>query len=295
MKAFNQKVAVITGAASGMGRALAVSLGKLGCHLALADLNLEGLEETAALAGREDRQIMLRKLDVSQREMVYAFAEDVHKEFGQVDLVINNAGVSTNIEIEDLDYGYFESLMNINFWGVVYGCKAFLPFLRQRPEAHIVNISSIFAIAAFPRFAPYNAAKAAVRAFTETLAAEMMIHKIPITVSCVFPGGVGTNIAGTTEQHLKNYIEKNGYDLSSIGEEKIAAAEARAAPLKALYEGGGMATPEAAAKAIIEGISNNQLRILVGDNAKELDELVRQYPDQYLELLAASGTPFFAP
>ncbi len=295
MKNFDKKVAVITGASSGMGRALAVQLADLGCHLALADLNQNGLEETAALASREGRQIMLRKLDVGQRDLVYAFAEDVQKQYGQADLVINNAGVSTNIEIEDLDYGYFESLMNINFWGVVYGCKAFLPFLRQRPDAHIVNVSSIFAIAAFPRYAPYNAAKAAVRAFSETLAAEMMIQKIPVTVSCVFPGGVGTGIAGTTEEHLRNYIEKSGYDLSGIKEEKLAAAEARAVLLKALYEGGGMATPESAAEAIIEGIRNNQLRILVGDNAQELDELVRQYPDQYLEILAASGTPFFAP
>lgn len=295
MKEFNQKVAVITGAASGMGRALAVQLAGLGCHLGLADLNPDGLRETAALAGRAGCQIIQRAFDVSQKEMVYAFAEDVRKAFGQADLVINNAGVSTNVEIEDLDYGYFESLMNINFWGVVYGCKAFLPMLRERPEGHIVNVSSIFAIAAFPRYAPYNAAKAAVRAFSETLAAEMMIQKIPVTVSCVFPGGVGTNIASTTEQHIRGYIEKNGLDVSSVNEEKIAAAEARGALLKALYEGGGMATPESVAAAIIEGIRNNQLRILVGDNAQELDELVRQYPEQYLGILAASGTPFFAP
>jgi NAD(P)-dependent dehydrogenase (short-subunit alcohol dehydrogenase family) len=295
LKEFDQKVAVITGAASGMGRALAVQLARLGCHLALADLNEDGLAETAELARCSDREIAVWRLDVSLRESVYAFVEDVRQTYGQADLLINNAGVSTNVEIEDLDYGYFESLMNINFWGVVYGCKAFLPLLRERPEAHIVNVSSIFAIAAFPRYAAYNAAKAAVRAFTETLAAEMMIQKIPIHVSCVFPGGVGTNIASTTEKHLRGYIAESGYDMNGISEEKIAAAETRAALLKAFYEGGDIATPESAAEAIIVGIRNNQLRILVGDNAREMDDLVRQYPDQYLEMLAASGTPFFKP
>lgn len=295
MKDFDGKVAVITGAASGIGRALALGLGGLGCHLALADLNANGLEQTAAATRRADRKTTIHPLDVSRREAVYAFADEVKREHGQVDLVINNAGVSTGVEIEDLDYDYFESLMNINFWGVVYGCKAFLPLLKERPEAHVVNLSSIFAIASFPRYAPYNAAKAAVRAFTETLAAEMMIQKRPIGVSCVFPGAVRTNIANTSEQHIRSFLEAPGYDISHIPEEKIRAAEARGVLLKAFYESSDITSPEAAAETIIEGIRNNRLRILVGKGAQEMDELVRQHPDQYLEFLAASGTPFFAP
>ena len=293
MKDFDKKVAVITGAAAGIGRALAVNLAELGCHLALADLNREGLDETAVLARREDRRIITRKIDVSSRKAVYAFADNVLKTYGQVDLVINNAGVSTNIEIEDLDYRYFESVMKINFWGVVYGCKAFLPMLRQRPDAHIANVSSIFALAPFPRYGAYNAAKAAVRAFTETLAAEMLIQKIPIHVSCIFPGGVGTDIAKTTERHLKGHIENNQYDLSGISADKIAAVEARAVQLKEFYESGSVMSPQTAAGIIVEGLKRNDLRILVGEDVREMDELVRNNPDRYLEILAASSSPFF--
>jgi len=287
MKDFDGKVAVITGAASGIGRALALGLGGLGCHLALADLNRDGLEVVAAAVRRADRKTTVHPLDVSRREAVYAFADDVKREHGQVDLVINNAGVSTSVDIEDLDYDYFESVMNINFWGVVYGCKAFLPLLQERPEAHIVNLSSIFAIAPFPRYAAYNAAKAAVRAFTETLAAEMMVQKRPIGVSCVFPGAVRTNIANTTESHMRSFMEAPGFDISRISEEKIAAAEVRGAMLKAYYESSDITSPEAAAEAIIEGIRSNRLRILVGNGAQEMDALVRQDPEHCLEALSS--------
>ena len=294
MDYFENKVAVITGAASGIGRALAIELSGLGCHLALADLNREGLVETREQSAGVGRKITIHPLDVGIREEVYAFAGQVEKEHGQADLLINNAGVSTAIDIEHLDYPYFESLMKINFWAVVYGCKAFLPLLKKQTRAHIVNVSSIFAIAVPPRFAAYNAPKAAVRAFTETLAAEFMVEKIPIGVSCVFPGGVRTNIAQTTEKHFRDYMENRGYDMRDISPEKFRQLEEQAMSAKRLTEENpNLSSPREAALGIIEGIKKNDLRILVGDGAREMDEAVRLFPDRYMQVLAEAGNPYW--
>ncbi len=294
MNIFENKVAVITGAASGIGRALAVELSLLGCHLALADLNREGLLETKEQVAGNERKITVHPLDVSIRDDVYSFADDVEKEHGQADILINNAGVSTAVSVEALDYPYFESLMKINFWAVVYGCKAFLPLLKKQPRAHIVNVSSIFAVAVPPRFAAYSAPKAAVRAFTETLAAEFMVEKIPIGVSCVIPGGVRTGIVQTTEKHIRDFIENRGYDMSGISQEKFRQLEAQAMSARRLTEENpNLSTPRDAALGIIEGIRKNDLRILVGDGAREMDEAVRRFPDRYMQVLADAGNPYW--
>ena len=220
---------------------------------------------------------------MSVRDDVYAFAELVEKEHGQVDIVINNAGISTRCPIEEIPYDYFESLMNINFWGVVYGCKAFLPALRKRPEAHIANVSSIYAIAAFPKSSAYNASKAAVRAFTETLAAEL-IHS-NIGVSCVFPGAVRTNVVNNSLGHMKLFSGKFGLDEAALAE-KIETAERESQYFQQYYESGEILSPEAAAAIIVEGIKAKSLRILVGEDARELDMLVRNNPDHYLETIS---------
>lgn len=279
MKKFNRKVAAITGAGSGMGRALAIQLADLGCHLAIADIDREGLEETYNIIGKKADEIACFELDVSDRQKVYDFASDAHKHHEHIDIVINNAGISSQISIEAMSYAYFESLMNVNFWGVVYGCKAFLPMLQKRPEAHIVNVSSTFALAAFPNHAAYNASKAAVRSFTETLAAELMGSSIG--VSCVIPGAVRTNIVHSSEVHGSSYLSEGNFVNDQQLNEKAKAL------LEAYYDDESILSAEQAAKIIIDGIKDRKRRILVGPDAFELDELVRRDPDNYLDTIAS--------
>src|SRR5262245_44410387 len=186
MQSLTGKVAVITGAASGIGRALANQLAARGCHLALADIDAHGLEATAAPLRRDDLQVSTHALDVADRDAVYAFADQVLAEHGSAHLVINNAGVAVAQTIAELRYDDFEWLMGINFWGVVHGTKAFLPHLLAQGEGHIVNLSSIFGIVSVPTQGAYNASKFAVRGFTEALRQELCLT--PIKVSCVHPG-----------------------------------------------------------------------------------------------------------
>ena len=166
MKSFNNKVAAITGAGSGMGRALATSLASRGCHLALADNNKSALEETAENCRSYNVDVTTYIVDVSNKDSVYTFADDVVRDHNHVNLVFNNAGVSLTDNVEHMTYQDFNWLMDINFWGVVYGSKAFLPHMQKVEEAHIVNTSSIFGTIAVPSQSAYNASKFAVRGFT---------------------------------------------------------------------------------------------------------------------------------
>ncbi|MDX1496233.1 MAG: SDR family oxidoreductase, partial [Salinisphaeraceae bacterium] len=167
MKDFNNRVVVITGAGSGIGRALSQAFAQAGAKLAIADNNQANLAETEHMLG--NAQVLSQTLDVANREAVYAFADQVKTEYGAADIVINNAGVTFGNTVEDSSYEDFEWLMGINFWGVVYGTKAFLPMLKAADEGVVVNISSVFGIIAFPNQAAYNASKFAVRGFTEAL------------------------------------------------------------------------------------------------------------------------------
>jgi NAD(P)-dependent dehydrogenase (short-subunit alcohol dehydrogenase family) len=194
MKLTPGTVAAVTGAGSGIGRALALSLGARGCALALADVNAGGLSETAALVAKTGSpKVTTAVVDVAQRADVSRFASDVEEQHGGAQLLINNAGVALGGTFEDVSLDDFAWLMGINFWGVVYGVKAFLPQLRRQPAAHIVNVSSVFGLAAPPGQTAYAASKFAVRGFTESLRAEL--KGTPIAVSCVHPGGIRTNIA----------------------------------------------------------------------------------------------------
>ena len=169
MKNFKDKVAVITGAGSGIGRALAQELASAGAKLALSDINEAGLKETADLLGLAEDRLMTRKLDVADRQAFYDFADDVVNHFGYANMIFNNAGVALGATVEKMNYDDFEWLMNINFWGVVYGTKAFLPYLKEAGEGHIINVSSVFGLIGIPTQSAYNAAKFAVRGFTEAL------------------------------------------------------------------------------------------------------------------------------
>ncbi|MEC8896759.1 MAG: SDR family NAD(P)-dependent oxidoreductase, partial [Pseudomonadota bacterium] len=193
MKDLNNKVAVVTGAGSGIGRSLAKSLAARGCRLALSDVNEAGLAETAASLG--GAEVKTYRLDVSDRDAIYAHAAQVRKEFGQVNLIINNAGVALSATVREMTDADFKWVMDIDFWGVAHGTRAFLPYLIESGDGHVVNISSVFGLIGVPKQSAYNAAKFAVRGFTESLRQEMKLENQPVQVSCVHPGGIRTNIA----------------------------------------------------------------------------------------------------
>ena len=195
MKTFKGRVAAITGAGSGIGRALAADLARRGAHLALSDIDEASLAETVGLCEGLGVKVTAQQLNVADRATVYSWADRVMADHGQVNLVVNNAGVALAAPVETMAYEDFEWLMNINFWGVVYGTKAFLPYLKASGEGHIVNLSSVFGLISVPSQSAYNAAKFAVRGFTDTLRMELEIERAPVSVTTIHPGGVKTNIA----------------------------------------------------------------------------------------------------
>ncbi len=257
MKDLKNKVAAITGAASGIGRMLAVNLATQGCSLAIADIDEAGLNETAALIG-DQVKVSTHIVDVSNREQVFRFAHEAATHHGGVDIIINNAGVALGDFLETVPLEDFEWLMGINLWGVVYGTMAFLPYLRKRPEGHVINISSINGIMPNPNNGPYCTAKFAVKGYTETLAQEM--HGTNIHVSCVHPGGIKTNIARNSRFNCAMY---------SLSREKSIC----------LYEDELFrTTAHEAARVIISGIKCNKRRILIGMDAKIIDLITRFFP-----------------
>jgi len=255
------KVAVVTGAASGIGRALSLAMAKKGARaLVLTDVNREGLAETAKAAEAEGAKARTLLLDVSDKDAFYNFADSVAQEFGGADIVINNAGVAQVSAVEELNYDDFHWVMNIDFWGMVYGTKAFLPQLQQKGAGHIVNVSSLFGLIAAPRQAAYNAAKFAIRGFTEALAHEM--DGTEIKVSSVHPGGIKTNIV------------RNARFLQGATTAERTEAASR-------FDQIARTTPEKAAEVILNGITKNKRRILIGTDAKLIDLLQRFRPEGY--------------
>lgn len=268
MKSYKNKVAAITGAGSGIGRATAQALAKQGCHLALSDVDEQGLQETAnSVSGVK---CTLQKVDVADKDAVYAWADQVVKDHGQVNIIMNNAGVALGDTVESMQYEDFEWLMNINFWGVVYGTKAFLPYLKQSGEGHIINVSSVFGLIGVPTQSAYNAAKFAVRGFTESLREELEIENGCVSASSVHPGGIKTNIA------------KN----SRVGNIGAVTRQTRTAEDAAKqFEKLARTTPAEAAEIILEGVRKNRARILVGFDARIIDSMQRLLPTTYQKLL----------
>lgn len=260
--------AAITGAASGIGRALAVELARRGCDLALADRDEAGLQDVAGdIAKAGQRKVTVHRLDVSDPTQITAFAAAAGTAHPTLNILINNAGVALLGEFCELEQAQMEWLFNINFWGVVHGTRAFLPQLSRQREAHIVNISSIFGIVAPPGQSAYCAAKFAVRGFSEGLRHELAVAGSPVRLSVVHPGGVATNIA-------RNSRAGSGIIDNSRRAESIERFDALA-----------RTTPATAAQRIITGIEKNQPRILIGKDARLMDLLQRFRPATYWKVM----------
>lgn len=269
MKDFRDRVAVITGAGSGIGRALALRFARRGAHLALSDVNEEGLAETARQVAGHGR-VTTTRLDVSDREAVYAHAEEVEREHGAAHLVVNNAGVALVASARRCTIEEMEWLMGINFWGVVYGTKAFLPILEKQPEGHIVNISSIFGIIAYPMNSAYNASKFAVRGFTEALRIELELDGSSVSCTSVHPGGIKTNIAASA---------RHGANDRTPDRDKLAST----------FEKMARTTPDQCAATIISAVEKNLPRVLVGTDAQLMEKVQRTMPAGYQKAIIKVG------
>jgi len=258
-------VAVVTGAGSGIGRALAQQLATAGSALALADIDEKGLVETAQSLEKRSAPVTTHVLDVADEEGVRSFAEDVSKRHERVTLLINNAGVAMEGTFEEISLDDFRWLININFWGTVYGVKYFLPLLRREKRAHIVDISSVFGLIAPPGQSAYSASKFAVRGFTESLRHELA--RTTVHVSCVHPGGIRTAIA--RHARVGAGVKKNGL------EEKVV-----------LFEKMLRTSPEEAAERILRGVERSEPRILIGSDARQIDFVQRLRPATYWKTMA---------
>ncbi|MEO6700318.1 MAG: SDR family NAD(P)-dependent oxidoreductase [Jatrophihabitantaceae bacterium] len=264
MKSVQQKVVVITGAGSGIGRALAANLAGRGAILALSDVDADGLAATVAALG--NAKVRSDRLDVRDRDAMAGYAASVVEEFGRVDALINNAGVALTGNVADMTYADLEWIIDIDFWGVVNGTKEFLPHLIASGDAHLVNISSLFGLMAVPGQSAYNAAKFAVRGFTESLRQEMLIAGQPVAVSCVHPGGIKTAIARNA---------------------RVAAGEDQAALADYFDRKLAKTTPERAAEVIVTGMLASKPKIVVGADAKVLDAMVKLLGARYQNVVAA--------
>jgi len=267
MKQLKNKVAAITGAASGIGQMLALNLSKNGCEVAISDIDIKGLEKTAEMVRAQNGKASIHEVNVADQSQVKKYAAEVVKEHDRVDMIINNAGVAVAQSIDDVSYEDFEWVVDINFWGVVYGCKEFLPYLNKQPESHIVNISSVNGFITWQNNGPYCATKFAVKGFTETLWQEL--RNTNVRVSCVHPGGIRTNIIRNAR-----FYESPGKKLTH--EQSVKAFDKFAGT-----------SPEKAAQQIISGIKKNKRRILVGKDAYVLDVLTRQFPNKFVGFVAS--------
>ncbi len=273
MKSFANKVAAITGAASGMGRELALELAARGCGLSLSDVNVAGLEETAAMARDKGVKVTTAKLDVSNRDAVYAWAAQTAKDFGAVNLIFNNAGVALNSPLETISQQDFEWIVGINFWGVVYGSQAFLPYLKASGEGHIINTSSLFGLIGTPGTGAYSATKFAVRGYTESLRIELDLMNCGVSATCVHPGGIRTAI--NNNARIGEGVEK------LMG---VSADTARERFDKML----NTTTANKAARIILKAVEKNSRRVVVGPDAKAMDVAVRLLGSAYQPLVGSN-------
>jgi NADP-dependent 3-hydroxy acid dehydrogenase YdfG len=269
MEGFAGKVAVVTGAGSGIGQALAIELARSGAKLAISDVDTEGLAGTEERLTAIGAPVKSDRLDVTEREAVLAYADAVNEHFGKVNQIYNNAGIAFAGDIEVTQFKDIERVMDVDYWGVVNGTKAFLPHLIASGDGHVINVSSVFGLFSVPGQAAYNSAKFAVRGFTEALRQEMIVAGHPVKVTTVHPGGIKTNI-------VRNMTAVEGIDKGELVQtfDKWLAGT----------------SPQKAARVILDGVRKNRARVLVGPDAKVLDIVVRLTGSGYQRLFAAMTT-----
>jgi len=266
MRTLNGAVGVITGAGSGIGRALALRLARERCDLAIADIDAAGLAETAVKARASRINLSTHVVDVADRAAMAEFRDGVLRAHGRVNLLVNNAGVALLGNVTELTLDEIAWLMGVNFWGVVHGIKLFLPVLQQQGDAHIVNLSSVFGIIAPPGNAPYAASKFAVRGFSEALSHELALARSKVKVTTVHPGGIRTAIAARAR----------------VG---AAVGDARRTEAVTRFDQMARTSPEAAAERILRGILHDEKRVLISSDARFLDVVQRLLPTRYDRVL----------
>ncbi len=269
---FRGRVAAITGAGSGIGRALAEDLASRGAHLALSDVDETGLAETVGRCEGRGVKVTSQRLDVAERDAVFAWADAVVADHGKANLIFNNAGVALGATVSSMSWEDLTWLMDINFSGVVHGTQAFLPHLEAAGDGHVVNISSVFGLVSIPTQSAYNAAKFAVRGFTDALRMELDIAGSPVSATTIHPGGIKTNIA------------KNARMDASIAEVTEGAADQAAADFEKAF----ITTPEKAARQILKAVERNRRRALIGPDAKVIDAFSR-LPAGVVQRVIAAG------
>jgi short-subunit dehydrogenase len=275
MRTLAGKVVVITGAGSGIGRALAVNLAGRGSLLALSDVDESGLAETVALAERAGAsQVRSDRLDVADRDAMGRYALDVVQHFGRVNVLVNNAGVSLTGDFTDLEYNDIDWIVGVNLWGVLHGTKEFLPHLIASGDGHVVNLSSLFGLISMPGQSIYNATKYAVRGMTEALREEMLVAGHPVGVTAVHPGGIKTAIARNSRVSAK--------------EDKAATAELFDTKLAKM-------SPERAAEIIVNGVLKNKARVLVGIDAHALHHAAKLLGSRYQDVVARASQKVVPP
>ena len=271
MKEFRDKVAAITGAASGIGRELALELARRKCHLALCcDRNVEGLNQTATEAGVCGVNVTTARLDVADRQAVYQWADSVAADHGRINLIFNNAAIALASTVEGVEYDDFEKVMNVNFWGTVYGTKAFLPHLKASGEGHIVNISSVFGLMGVPCQCAYNSAKFAMRGFTDCLREELDIMNCGVSATSVHPGGIKTPVMQTAQ--VDDNIKTLGMDPTIFRQR---------------FEKRFITTADKAARQILRAVVSDKRRALIGPDAYLYDLMTRLAPGAYQPLITA--------
>jgi NAD(P)-dependent dehydrogenase (short-subunit alcohol dehydrogenase family) len=260
------RVVVITGAGSGIGRALALRCARAGALLALSDWDRDGLAETVALAEQAGAaKVRQDVVDVSDRAAVAAWAADVVEELGRVNLVVNNAGVSATGDFTDLTYDDLDWIVGINFWGVVHGSKEFLPHLVASGDGALVNISSLFGLVSVPGQSAYNATKYAVRGMTEAIREEMLVNRHPVTVTCVHPGGIRTGIS----RHGRKAAGLDAARIDALFDTRLARM-----------------SPDRAAEIILDGALAGKARVLVGLDAHVIHQVGRILGARYQDVIA---------
>lgn len=286
---FSGQVAAITGAGSGIGRALAINLAKFGCHLALSDINEDNLQQTQALLVGYPITSTLKVLDVSDSDAVYGWADEVMAEHGKVNFIFNNAGVALYSTVEGASLEEIKWLMDINFWGVVYGTKAFLPLIKNTvmlndqatsnahpsltEHGHIINISSMFGLTAQPSQSAYNASKFAVRGFTESLRQELDMQDCGVSATCIHPGGIKTNIANNA---------RGNESIRTLG---MSSGERTIKTFNKMLR----FDANEAALVILSAVINNSRRCLIGSDAKVIDAVQRLFPSHYQNVVIGAA------